>query len=334
MIKFSIVVPAYKVEKYLSKCIESITSQTYRNLEIILVNDGSPDGCLAIMLQYAERDDRVIVVSQENGGLSAARNAGLKIATGDYVAFIDSDDWIEPIMFAELNDHIIGQQLPDFTCFRLQYDLIASAKSMVYGEPYAMEKLEGTESILKDTLQLRNIPTPAWSKVYNRKFLLDHNLTFKPGIVNEDTLFSVQVACHADKVTLVNRVFYHTVERPGSISRSAQDRLFRDMAIALDTAKEYMVSQGLFSDPGLVTAYYSRYVRSMLYNILQAAQRLPFGNFQVVHAICMNETEYKKYGSRRLELPSAHRILHQLSLYPTLFYLVFKIMYLFGFRMH
>ena len=106
MIKFSVIVPAYKVEHYLPRCIESIINQTYPELEIILVDDGSPDRCLEIMKHYAKQDGRIVVVTQENGGLSVARNAGLKIATGDYVSFVDSDDWIEANMFSELAIHL------------------------------------------------------------------------------------------------------------------------------------------------------------------------------------------------------------------------------------
>lgn len=331
--KFSVIVPAYNVEKYLSKCIESITTQTYENLEIILINDGSPDDCLAIMQRYARQDSRIIVVSQENEGLSAARNAGLEIATGDYVAFVDSDDWIEPDMFSEL-ERRIRQEMPDFICFRLQYDNLNSGKCWIYGKPYSIASMEGSDQILRDVLEVKNIPTAAWSKVYSKRFLDDHSLKFKPGIINEDTLFSLQAACHAGKVSFVNRVFYHTIERPGSISRSAQDRLFRDMAIALDDVREYLVHYDRLNNPILERIYCSRYVKSMLYNIFQAAQRLPRERFNAVHSICMNETGYKRYGSRKLALPLKYRAMYRLSLYPNLFYAVFKAMYFFGLRMH
>lgn len=333
MVKFSVVVPAYNVEKYLPKCIESITGQTYSNLEIILVDDGSPDHCLQIMQSYAGQDARIVVVSQPNGGLSAARNAGLKIATGDYVAFVDSDDWIEPNMFAELADKI-HEASPDFLCFRLQYDREDSGGNWVYGSPYPEGAMDDPDRILEDTLQVRTIPTPAWSKVYNRRFLCDHGLLFKAGIVNEDTLFSIQVACHATKVVFVNGVFYHTVERAGSISRSAQDRLFRDMAIALEDAKTYLMRENRLQNPRIGRAFGFRYMKSMLYNILQAAQRLPFSRFKEVHAICMRETEYKSYGRVCRSMPFQYWLLYRLSLVPHVFYGMFKMMYLFGVRMH
>ena len=94
----SVIVPVYKVEKYLDKCIESIVGQTYENLEIILVDDGSPDNCPTMCDEWAQKDSRIKVIHKENGGLSSARNAGLDACTGDYIGFVDSDDWIEPDM--------------------------------------------------------------------------------------------------------------------------------------------------------------------------------------------------------------------------------------------
>src|SRR5574344_858629 len=103
----SVIVPVYKVEKYLAKCVESIIRQTYTDLEIILVDDGSPDGCPAICDEFARKDARIKVIHQKNGGLALARNAGLDIASGDLIAFVDSDDWCEPGMLSALYEMII-----------------------------------------------------------------------------------------------------------------------------------------------------------------------------------------------------------------------------------
>ena len=102
----SVIVPVYKVEKYLTKCVDSILNQTYRNLEVILVDDGSPDRCGAICDTYAEKDSRVQVIHKPNGGPSDARNAGLKVVKGDYVTFIDSDDWIAPDLYQKILAHV------------------------------------------------------------------------------------------------------------------------------------------------------------------------------------------------------------------------------------
>ena len=105
--KISVIVPVYKVEKYLDKCVESIVNQTYKNLEIILVDDGSPDNCPAMCDEWAEKDERIRVIHKENGGVSSARNAALEVATGDYIGFVDSDDWIEPDMYEYLFQNAI-----------------------------------------------------------------------------------------------------------------------------------------------------------------------------------------------------------------------------------
>ena len=96
--KISVIVPVYKVEKFLDRCVESIVGQTYENLEIILVDDGSPDNCPSMCDKWAEKDSRIKVIHKENGGVSSARNAALYAATGDFIGFVDSDDWIEPDM--------------------------------------------------------------------------------------------------------------------------------------------------------------------------------------------------------------------------------------------
>lgn len=97
--KISVIVPVYKVENFLDRCVESIVGQTYENLEIILVDDGSPDNCPAMCDKWAEKDGRIKVIHKENGGVSSARNAALDIVSGDYICFVDSDDWIDPGMY-------------------------------------------------------------------------------------------------------------------------------------------------------------------------------------------------------------------------------------------
>ena len=118
--QISVVVPVYKVEPYLRKCLDSIVNQTYRDLEIILIDDGSPDNCGRICDEYAERDARIRVVHQENSGLSAARNAGLKLVSGSYIGFVDSDDWIEPDMYSYLLGNALEYQADIAVCSRTE----------------------------------------------------------------------------------------------------------------------------------------------------------------------------------------------------------------------
>lgn len=118
----SVIVPVYKVEPYLRRCIDSIRCQTYRNLQIILVDDGSPDNCGAICNEYTKIDSRIITIHQKNEGLSGARNNGLLFAKGDYIAFVDSDDWIHPTMYQTLIDMIEEHNLDIARCSVIETD--------------------------------------------------------------------------------------------------------------------------------------------------------------------------------------------------------------------
>ena len=333
MPKISVIVPVYNSEKYLPRCLDSIVNQTLEDIEIICVDDGSTDNSSKILQQYAARDKRIKFISQENQGLSITRNNGMALARGQYLSFTDSDDWIEENMFSELAVHL-AQSKPDYTCFRIQYDNELSETRFVYGKPYLILEMKGVDLILEDTLKVRNIPTSAWSKVYSRDFLLRFALRFEPGIVNEDTLFSIQVACRAQKVTFLNGLFYHTIEREGSISRSSQERLFLDMHTALLKAKEYMQEIGCFER--FRHLYEARYLKSMLYNLLQAAQRLSYAEFRKIRNICMDRTFYKKFncfGIRKC-LPLRHQVMLMVSKSALLFFSFVKFLNKIGWKMH
>ena len=335
MVKFSVIVPVYNVEKYIARCLESLVCQTYSNIEIIVVNDGSTDNSEDIILSFANQDRRVKIISQQNGGLSVARNTGLAIASGNYISFVDGDDWVERDMYEQLAEHLrLYKEKPDFTCFRLQFDNELLRKYVIYGHNFQYEEIHGWKKILTDTFLVKNITTSAWSKIYSYEFLKDNKLRFEPGIVNEDTLFSIEAASCAEYVTFLNKVLYHAVERSNSISRSSQERLFRDMHKALSLAMQRLKENGKFSDFKLL--YKKRYIRSMLYNLLQAAQRLSYVEYKKVARICFNETLFLSYNvyNIRKEFHFRYRVMLFISRSISMLYINVKIMNLFSFRMH
>ena len=119
--RISVIVPIYKTQKHLHKCVDSILAQTHRNLEVILVDDGSPDESGAICDDYAKKDSRIRVIHKPNGGLSDARNAGLEICTGEYIGFVDSDDWVGPTMYEVLLSHLLRFDADMSVCFLARY---------------------------------------------------------------------------------------------------------------------------------------------------------------------------------------------------------------------
>ena len=216
----SIIIPVYNVEKYLDKCIASVVGQTYQNLQIILVDDGSTDRSPAICDDWKERDSRITVVHQPNGGLSRARNAGLKLATGEFVGFVDSDDWIEPNMFEtllsallETNADIAVGGFEGFT---------EDSKSITYAQPKSSERsLYSTEETLKRLLLLRGfIRNFVWNKLYKRTVLSD--IAFPEGRLYEDVTWTAQVIGNAKSVVCVNQIFYHYIHRHDSLSHDDQ----------------------------------------------------------------------------------------------------------------
>lgn len=176
MIKFSIIVPIYKVEKYLAQCIESVLGQTYPHFELILVDDGSPDSCPQICDEYAKKDQRVRVVHKKNGGLPAARNSGIRIATGDFIMHLDGDDFWDRDTLKQAQK-IVSKQRKDIYLGNSRYDYIdgVATKAVLYN---VSNVIDGTYSDLIRTFfsGMNNIPTAAMHNIFNRKFLVDNEL--------------------------------------------------------------------------------------------------------------------------------------------------------------
>ena len=220
--KISIIVPVYMVEEYIGKCIDSLISQTHKNIEIILVNDGSLDGCPEICNNYAKNDSRIKVINKENGGLSDARNAGLREAIGEYILFVDSDDYIEEET-CECFISAIGE---------LEVDVVVGNAKRIENENLSFMKhsnlqedqiLTG-EQYLAAELKAGTMYMAAWLNLYNRDFLVSNNLEFKVGLLHEDEQFTPRVFLKAEKVMGTNIIFYNYLIRNGSIT-TAKNKL-------------------------------------------------------------------------------------------------------------
>ncbi len=213
MQKLSVIVPVYKVEPYIHKCVDSILGQTYTNLEVILVDDGSPDNCGKICDEYAAKDKRVKVIHKKNGGLSDARNAGIDISTGDIVGFIDSDDYIEARMYQEMIDYMEHNNL-DIVCADTNQVKGNKIKFKPrYKKNYVWNKQEALSEILNG-----NLDNAAWNKIYKREII--GNTRFPQGRVYEDVATIYKFIYNADKVGYLSKPYYYYVKRKGSIVTS------------------------------------------------------------------------------------------------------------------
>ena len=214
--KISVIIPVYNVEKYLRRCVDSVIAQTYDNLEIILVDDGSPDGCPQICDEYANKDSRIRVIHKKNGGLSSARNAALDSGlTGDYVTFVDSDDWIAKDYF-EHGLELLNQTGADV----LQVDYSLANDDKVFKNEPVSEQIEILEG--KDILQYYLTTTTITGSYSVCRCLFSLHLTdgirFREGKINEDIDWKYKVLQKAHKQVVTNRIMYFYYQSGNSIS--------------------------------------------------------------------------------------------------------------------
>lgn len=219
--KISVIIPIYKVEPYLRQCLDSVVNQTHRNLEIILVDDGSPDNCGAICDEYAAKDDRITVIHKENGGLSAARNDGMERATGEWITFVDSDDWCELDYYEQLLSEIDKQDHDvDVFCaggYYGEYDnKTVMVSSFVKNVQYNHEEAEGlmAKCLIGNYRDLAGsgnggLSSP-WDKLYRTSFLRKYHLEFDTtSKASEDLQFNFQAFDRAQQVSGCTYVGYH-----------------------------------------------------------------------------------------------------------------------------
>lgn len=208
----SVIVPVYKVEAYLDKCIQSIVDQTYRNLEIILVDDGSPDNCGTMCDAWEAKDSRIRVIHKKNGGLSDARNAGMAIATGEYMGFIDSDDFIAPDMYRLLLERMEadGSDIAACGVEMVREDGTPCGMLTPAGD-HVLERHQALEAIIRE----QPLKQPVWYKLYKADLFRD--IHFAVGKYHEDVFWSWQVMARATRVSVFAAPCYFYLQRGGSI---------------------------------------------------------------------------------------------------------------------
>lgn len=228
----SVIVPIYNVEQYINRCIDSILVQSYENLEVILVDDGSPDSCGKICDEYAVKDRRVKVLHQKNGGLSAARNAGLKVASGDYFAFVDSDDCIHKEMYERLYNDII----------RFNVKLAFCQPNMCYGKIEEITCKDNTLCVDNSYVINRCLTESIWwsacTKLYH-KSLIEY-LYFPEGMTNEDYAIMIILYDHCDKIAVNFNKLYNYCIRENSICTSSLNIRKFDQLVSAENVFHYM----------------------------------------------------------------------------------------------
>lgn len=264
--KISVIIPVYNTAPYLKRCLDSVLQSTYRNLEIICVNDGSTDASLSILEQYQALDDRVVVIDQNNRGLSAARNTGMARATGDFISFVDSDDWVHPQMFEVLRN-AMDEDVSMAVC---------SNKRVYHQEP--MELLGTLPSVriypsLREGYEKTTIRHYAWARLLRTANVIgihfDEGITFL-----EDTIFNLMLAEKPGKCAVVEESLYFYFQRDTSLLHTASwEKYFEAMEKYIQRAKkESSICQSLIYEDVVKKAFAYRYEFMFIKEHNQAAK--------------------------------------------------------------
>ena len=244
---FSVIIPVYNVEKYLPQCVESVLTQSFENIEVILVDDGSPDNCPAICDEFANKDSRVRVIHKQNGGLSDARNYGIRAAQGEYLLFLDSDDYWGEQDALETVFSRIGQYEEPADMLMFQAQLIYPDGTIIpdrNGFPDHFNDMTREESLIY-MVENGLLIGSACSKVVKRSFLLENDLFFKVGIKSEDVHWIFRVAAAMPKYQYTDQYFYmYRKGRPGSISTTVS---FAHLCQLADMLEEFS-DEGRYAD--------------------------------------------------------------------------------------
>ena len=255
--KISVIVPVYNTEKYLHRCIDSVLAQTYKDFELLLIDDGSKDSSGAICDEYAARDSRVKVFHKENGGVSSARNAGLAIASGDWIMHLDGDDWIEPDMLERLiqkgEDTGADIVMGDFLFAYSDRDILYSLPDWDNNKTASLNRY------------ITSVWTCVWGGIHKRSLYEVYQLKSPQGVTYcEDFHLMARLCYHAKKVVNVHQPFYHYRQQEGSVMHNLSKKTERDEQWVYQDIICFFKEQGVYDD----------YRKSMCWRMLKATQEL------------------------------------------------------------
>lgn len=303
----SLIMPVYNVENYIEKCLCSALSQTMTGIEIIVVNDGSTDGSMKVVNSFANKNSNIIIINKENGGLSSARNSGLEIARGKYIAFIDSDDYIDKTMIEKMYTSARDKELDIVACNLTKVDAegksLGDEKNIVdYNRIY--NKDEVTREYLTN-----NIPAYAWNKLYSRRLFQEYEITYPVGKLYEDIGTTFELFARADKVGFIDEALYLYVQRDGAITKVPSFKAGRDIISiidgikrSLDTSKTYYKYQEVFQSFSLKylflanVLFYKRYNQTKDFEELNRFKELASDRIAAINSKSLMKSKYLSIG--------------------------------------
>ena len=285
--KVSVIVPVYNVEKYLSKCLDSLVNQTIDDFEIIIVNDGSPDNSQKIIDKYQKKYHNIKSYIKENGGLSDARNYGIKYATGEYIAFLDSDDYVSVDMYEKM---YLKAKEKDF-------DMVVCDINYVYPD----KKVLVSSGVSNDTLEIkkvfRTIHPAAWNKLF-KKELFNNNIYFKKGVWFEDVEFIYRLLPFINSIGVVHEAFNWYVQREGSITNTINFKIY-DYIDNMNGIVDFYQEKKLYDEYQKELEYV--YVRYLYATFVKSVSKYNYDDYQkaVDSAITNVKSHFPHYRKNR-----------------------------------
>lgn len=277
MAKVSIIVPVYNVEKYLRKCLDSLINQTLKEIEIICVNDGSKDNSPKILEEYAKKDNRIIVINQENAGLSVARNSGIDIAKGEYIGFVDSDDWVDLDFFEKLY----------YSATSNDTDIAVGGIIRVTGIK-KKKFLNFEKETLTDNANLKfelcDVPEKSyvWNKIYKTEKLKGIGLEFEKGIFYEDCIFTPQALFYLGKIVTVPNIYYYYLRRGNSTVKQRSEKANADNAYANKKANDFIKEHNIDISSHEPKTYRFKIFGVTIFKIRQIGKRKQYALFNII----------------------------------------------------
>lgn len=328
MCKFSIIVPVYNVEAYVAKCLASLHSQTYSDFEIIVIDDGSTDGSGAICRKFCNTEPRFKYVYQNNSGQAAARNHGIVCANGEYLIFVDADDWVEPRLL-EVCKEVLDKTSVDFLNFR--FDFITEDGLVKKIAKKYNRLCEVNTDILIPAFVEDQIYSVVWNKVFRKDLVLKYGIRFPNIGTNEDLYFTRSIAKFSKSTIYLNDILYHALVRHNSTSRTMCVASFKEAEDLLELEFERLVKK---SPIEIHAVYFHIHAMKFLaYLLTQAAFRLPSYCEYKACAQIVNNNKYFTDGKKikiRNYLPVKNRFIIYLSRQPALLRVVSRLISVFG----
>ncbi len=240
MPKVSIIVPIYNVEEYLSKCLNSLINQTLKDIEIICINDGSTDNSNKILDEFGQKDKRIIIITNENKGTSAARNTGIEKATGEYIAFVDSDDWVCDDFYENLYNAAIKNHADIAVCGIVKINSKHSKNILTF-------KDKKIYTDYQEKLKICGIPKTSyvWNKIYKRESFIKTNIKFIPNMIYEDYIFTPQILFYLEKLVTVPNTNYYYFRHKKSLIRNSNKITKTDFIKAQNITRDFYTKHNI-----------------------------------------------------------------------------------------